>query len=79
MSNVVPFPGMITQQEAIARHLSVLTQEQKDCLVTDMIVIYSCEGGEAYTVPIGTNTTYLVGLIETIKHCILSTQRENQF
>ncbi len=73
LSNVISLDGRPTYIKALEDHIAQLSDEQKNVRVSDMILISSVEDSSLFTIIVGDNIMYLVGLIEMIKIHLVAT------
>ncbi len=73
-NNVIQLPGCATYGELLEKHLSDLTDEQKNARIDEMILIRSAEDGLAFYILEGEDIVHMVGLVELVKTYLLTSQ-----
>lgn len=67
MVNIVSLDKRASYEEALNEHLSLLTDEQRESKINDMMIVYSGDLGGAFSLVEGENIQSLIGLLEMIK------------
>jgi len=59
--------GTLTYEEALLKHLGMLTDEEKNSKVSGMVIMSDGEMGLGFGIPEGDNMLQIIGMIEVLK------------